>query len=139
MLKKDLAIQILKQTDNYLKNKKVIGPIEDESGAQIMKEIVGLRTETYSYSKDNNDEDKKAKGTKIVIKRKLNFQDYKNCLERAQIENRIKHLEKNKIDVDSLKEEHKEFVKKNKLILKTQHRFRSESIKFLLKKSIRLL
>ena len=31
-----------------------------------MKEIVGLRTETYSYSKDNNDEDKKAKGTKIV-------------------------------------------------------------------------
>ena len=102
-----------------------------------MKEIVGLRTETYSYSKDNNDEDKKAKGTKIVIK--LNFQDYKNCLEGAQIENRIKHLEKNKIDVDSLKEEHKEFVKKNKLILKTQHRFRSESIKFLLKKSIRLL
>ena len=66
MLKKDLAIQILKQTDNYLKNKKVIGPIEGESGAQIMKEIVGLRTETYSYSKDNNDEDKKAKGTKIV-------------------------------------------------------------------------
>ena len=66
MLKKDLAIQILKQTDNYLKNKKVIGPIEDESRAQIMKEIVGLRTETYSYSKDNNDEDKKAKGTKIV-------------------------------------------------------------------------
>ena len=66
MLKKDLAIQILKQTDNYQKNKKVIGPIEDESGAQIMKEIVGLRTETYSYSKDNNDEDKKAKGTKIV-------------------------------------------------------------------------
>ena len=66
MLKKDLAIQILKQTDNYLKNKNVIGPIEDESGAQIMKEIVGLRTETYSYSKDNNDEDKKAKGTKIV-------------------------------------------------------------------------
>ena len=66
MLKKDLAIQILKQTDNYLKNKKVIGLMEDESGAQIMKEIVGLRTETYSYSKDNNDEDKKAKGTKIV-------------------------------------------------------------------------
>ena len=40
--------------------------MEDESGAQIMKEIVGLRTETYSYPKDNNDEDKKAKGTKIV-------------------------------------------------------------------------
>ena len=32
---------------------------------------------------------KKAKGTKkCVIKRKLKFEDYKNCLEAAQIENK---------------------------------------------------
>ena len=38
---------------------------------------------------------KKAKGTKkCVIKRKLKFQDYKNCLEAAQIENEINHLGK---------------------------------------------
>ena len=38
------------------------------------------------------------------MKRKLKFQDYKNCLEVVQIENKINHLEKNKIDVASLKE-----------------------------------
>ena len=46
------------------------------------------------------------------MKRKLKFEDYKKCLEAAQIENKINHLEKNKIDV--------------KLILKTQ-RFESEN------------
>ena len=41
---------------------------------------------------------KKSKGTKkFVKKRKLKFEDYRNCLEVAQIENQIKHLEKNKI------------------------------------------
>ena len=36
------------------------------------------------------------------MKIKLNFQDYKNCLEAAQIENKINHLKKSKIKVDSL-------------------------------------
>ena len=61
-----------------------------------MKEFVGLRAKKYSYLKDNDDEDKKAKGTeKCVIKRKLKFEDYENCLEAAQTENKISHLEKN--------------------------------------------
>ena len=48
-------------------------------GGQIMKEFVGLRAKTYSYLKDNNDENKKAKGTKMfVIKRTFKYQDYKN-------------------------------------------------------------
>ena len=39
-----------------------------------MKEFVGLRAKTYSYLKDNNNEDKKAKGTKkCVMKRKLRY------------------------------------------------------------------
>ena len=55
-----------------------------------MKEFVGLRSKTYSHLKDNNEEDKKAKGTKkFVIKRKLYFQDYQNCLEAAEIGNKI--------------------------------------------------
>ena len=61
---------------------------------------------------------------KCVIK--LKFQDYKKCLEAPQIENKINHLEKNKIDVDILKEDQKEFIKNNELILKTQQIFRSE-------------
>ena len=97
--------------------------MKNELGGQIMKE---LRSKTYSYLKDSNDEHKKTKGTKKCnTKRKLKFEYYKSCLEAAQIENKINHLEKNKIDVDSLKEDHKEFVN-NKLILKIQQRFRSE-------------
>ena len=70
-----------------------------------MTELVRLRRKTHSYLKDNNNEDKKAKGTKkCVIKRKLKFQDYKNCLEAAQTENKTNYLEKN---VDSLKKDQK--------------------------------
>ena len=58
------------------KNKNIIGLMKDELGGKIMKELFGLKTKTYSYLKDNNDDDKKAKGTKkCVIKRKLKFQD----------------------------------------------------------------
>ena len=61
------------------KNKKIIGLMKDELGRQIMKEFVGLRVKAYIYVKDNNDEDKKAKGIKkCVIKRKLKVEDYKN-------------------------------------------------------------
>ena len=38
---------------------------------------------------------KKQKAQKSVIKRKSKFQGYKNCLEAAQTENKIYHLEKN--------------------------------------------
>ena len=37
-----------------------------ELGGQIMKEFVGLRAKAYSYLKDNNDGDRKVKGTKSV-------------------------------------------------------------------------
>ena len=46
--------------------------MKDELGGQIVKISVGLRAKTYSYLKDNNDEGKKAKGTKdCVIKENL--------------------------------------------------------------------
>ena len=99
-----------------------------------MKDFVGLRAKTYSYLKDNNDEDKKAKDTKKrVIKIKLKFQDYKNYLKAAQLGNKINNLEKLKANVDSLKE----FIKSYKLILKTQKRFKSERNNVLMKKLIR--
>ena len=67
--------------------------MKDELGGQIMKELVGLRKKTYSYLKDNNDEDKKAQcAKKCVIKRKLKFQDYKDCLEAAQMERKIEYF-----------------------------------------------
>ena len=93
--------------------------MKDELGGQITKEFVGLRAKTYSYLKQ--------KGLKkCVIKRKRKFQDYKNCLEAAQIERKKNYLREKKIGVDSLKEDKKEFIKNNKLILKTKQRFKSE-------------
>ena len=63
------------------KNKKVIGLIKDELGGKIITEFITLRPKTYSYSTDDGKEDKKAKGTKkCVIKRMIKFNDYKNCL-----------------------------------------------------------
>ena len=86
------------------KNKKVIGLMKDELGGKIMTKFVGLRAKTYSYLIDDGSEDKKAKGTKkCVIKRKLKFENYKNCLEATQLDNKIKHLENNKTNIDSLK------------------------------------
>ena len=40
---------------------------------------------------------------KCAIKRKLKFQDYKNCLEATQLVNKISYVEKNKIDIISIK------------------------------------
>ena len=59
---------------------------------------------------------KKQKIKKSVSQKENLFDDYKTCLEKAQIENRINHLEKHKTAIDSLNE----FIKNNKLMLKTQ-------------------
>ena len=80
----------MKSTDHYLQGKKVNGLMKDELGGQIIKELTGLIGKTDSYSKNNNDEDRKAKDTKnCVRKRKLKSQDYKNCLEAPQIDRKI--------------------------------------------------
>ena len=82
--------------------------MNDELGGKIMNEFPGLRAKTYSYLIDDVSEDKKAKGTrKCVIKRKPKFEDYKNCLEATQLENKINYLEKNKIHAGSLKKDQK--------------------------------
>ena len=60
--------------------------MKNELDGKIMAEFVVLRPKTYSYLTDDCEEDKKAKGTKkCVIKRKLKFDDYKNCLLSNQI------------------------------------------------------
>ena len=46
-----------------------------------MKEFVALRAKTYSYVMDDDSEHKKAKGTrKCIIKRRLMFENYTDCL-----------------------------------------------------------
>ena len=85
--------------------------MKDELGGKILTKFVGLRAKAHSYLIDDGSEDKKAKGTKkCVIKE--NFENYKICLEASQLENKIKHLEKYKTDIDHIKENHKELIKK---------------------------
>ena len=79
------------------KEKIVIGLIKDELGRKIMTGFCALRPKTYSYLTDDCKEDKMAKGTKKYIKkRRLKFNDYKDCL------------------------------LKNEIVLKSQQRFKSE-------------
>ena len=88
---KDIANDVEKRfdTSNYEvnrplptgKNKKVIGLMKNELGGKMITEFVTLRPKTYWYLTDDDKEDKKAKGTKkCVIKRMIKFTDYKNCL-----------------------------------------------------------
>ena len=63
--------------------------MKDELGGKLMIKFVGLRAKPYSYVQDNGSEDKKAKGRKkCIIKRKFKFENYKNCLEATQLENK---------------------------------------------------
>ena len=88
---KDIASDVDKRFDasNYEvnrplpigKNEKVIGLMKDQLGGEIITEFIALRPKTYSYLTDNDKIDKKAKGTKkCIIKKMIKFDDYKKCL-----------------------------------------------------------
>ena len=63
------------------KNKKIIGLMKDELSGKIITEFVTLRPKTHSFLTDDGKEDKKAKGTKkCVIKKMIKFNHYKKCL-----------------------------------------------------------
>ena len=91
------------------KTKKVIGLMKDELGGKIVTEFVALRPKTFSYLIDDGNSDKKAKGTKkCVIKQRLKFNGYRNCL------------------------------LNNEIVLKSQQRFKSQAHNASLKKLKRL-
>ena len=70
---------------------------------------------------------KKQKAQKTVPQiENLSLKIKKNNLEATQFENKINHLGKNQIDIDSIKKNRKKFIKNNKLISQTQQRFKSE-------------
>ena len=63
------------------KNKKVPGMMKDEAGGKIIEEFVGLRSKLYSYKMFEGKEEKKCKGIKkVVVKKQISFEDYKECL-----------------------------------------------------------
>ena len=79
------------------KTKKVIGLFKDEFRGKIMTESVAPRAKAYAYLMDDGSEHKKAKGMKkCIIKREFMFENYR------------------------------ESFLSNKIILKSQQRFKSD-------------
>ena len=61
-----------------------------------MMKLAGLKT--YSYLIDDGSEDKKSKRLKKLCRKiKLEFKNYKICVEVTQLENKINHIEKIKL------------------------------------------
>ena len=72
--------------------------IKDELGEKIVIELIALRSKTYSYLRDDDNNVKEAKGTKkCVITNIIKFNDYKY------------------------------YLFKNEIILKSQQRFKTEA------------
>ena len=62
-------------------NKKVIGLFKDELGGKIIKEFCALKAKTYTYLMDDDNKKEKAKGMKkLIIKRRIRFENYKDSL-----------------------------------------------------------
>ena len=61
-------------------NEKVIEKFKDESPDEVIESFVGIRSKCYTFKTKNNVV-KKAKGvSKVVVKKKISFDDYKNCV-----------------------------------------------------------
>ena len=65
-----------------LVNKEVLGKFKDELNGKIMEEFVGLRSKMYAHKVfEDEKETKKIKGIKkIVVQRRITFDDFKTCL-----------------------------------------------------------
>jgi hypothetical protein len=62
------------------RNKKVIGFMKSETGAEIITEFVGLRAKLYAIKMADGGTEKKAKGVKkSAVKSCITFEDYVNC------------------------------------------------------------
>ncbi len=71
------------------KNKKIVGRMKDEAGGDAILEFVGLRAKAYAFLQETNGEiieSKKLKGIKkSVVKKKIHFDHYKDCLFTGQV------------------------------------------------------
>ena len=60
--------------------------MKDELGGKIITEFITSRPKACTYLTDDGKEDKKAKGTKkCVIKRMIKFDAYKSCLLNGEV------------------------------------------------------
>ena len=84
-------------------NKKIIGKFKDEACCKPITEFVGLKSKMYSYTKNNNQEIKTAKGNKkCVVKKDIKHEDYKNTLfNKMQMHHKMKTIRSDKHQLGS--------------------------------------
>ncbi|XP_074034142.1 uncharacterized protein [Leptinotarsa decemlineata] len=71
-------------------NKKVPGLMKDEANGKIITHFAGLRSKMYAYKVQGGKVIKKAKGVKYgVVKNKITFDDYVDCLKNSKQEKNI--------------------------------------------------
>ena len=86
-------------------NKKIIGKFKDEACGILITEFIGLKSEMYSYVKDNEKGGKTAKGIKKnVIKNNIKHEDYKNTLiNNEQMHHKMKTIRSQDINLVATK------------------------------------
>ena len=85
-------------------NKKVIGMLKDEVAGKQITCFVGLRPKLYSFRIEEDKEVRKCKGIKKnVVKKKLDFDDYVQCLflGKKQMSRKMKIIRKENHDIYS--------------------------------------
>ena len=84
-------------------NKKVIGKFKDVAAGIPIREFVGLRSKMYSYIKDNQKEERTAKGIKKnIIKNNMKHEDYKKTLlNEEQMHHKMKTIRSQKHQLGS--------------------------------------
>ena len=83
VIKKNLISVIIQKIANSMIKliTKIIGKFIDETSSIPITEFIGLRSKMYSYIKNNDQNNKTAKGIKkIVIQKNIKQEDYKQTL-----------------------------------------------------------
>ena len=88
-------------------NKQVTGLMKDDLGGDIMREFVALRPKMYAYKVESK-EFKRCKGIKkCVVKKDIEFEDYKRCLMTGEMEYRPQMMFRSRLHEISMIETNK--------------------------------
>ena len=91
--------------------------MKDKLSEKTIADFAAMGANTFSYLV--------AKGTRKCVIKKLEFKDYKNCLEANQLGNGINYL-KCCIEAAGVRENNPDFIKSKRLITKPQQGFESQ-------------
>ena len=83
-------------------NKKVIGKFKDDAAGIPITEFIGLRSKMYSYIKNNDQNNKTAKGNKRIIQKNIKHENYNQTLfNKKQMYHTMKTIRSNHHQLES--------------------------------------